>query len=185
MSLEGKEVYIKFLKQDRYVFALTFSMSGLDPAIAMHRLTIVSYETNCKAHASSEVDKLVKVIFIIKVQYPIWLEIIMPIKKKNREFQVCVNFRDLNKACPKDDFAVPHMELLINATTGYEALSFMDVYLVYYQTKMHPEEEEMTMIGSLKRVILLLSHAIRPKHFFLHTHDDNLEGYASRYGEMP
>lgn len=57
----------------------------------------------------------------------------MPVKKKNRQIRVSIDFRDLNKAYPKDDFLVPHMELLIDATTGYEALTFMDGYSGYNQ----------------------------------------------------
>lgn len=47
--------------------------------------------------------------------------------------RVCINFQDLNKACAKDEFLVPHMELLIDATNSYEALSFLDRYLGYKQ----------------------------------------------------
>lgn len=49
---------------------------------------------------------------------PIWLANIVRTKKKNGVIQVFIDFRDLNKACLKDDFPVPHIELLIGATTG-------------------------------------------------------------------
>lgn len=63
---------------------------------------------------------MVTVEFIWKVQYQVWLVNIVPIKIKNREIRVCINFNDLNKACPKDDFLVPHMELLsdVRLVTG-------------------------------------------------------------------
>lgn len=54
---------------------------------------------------------------IWEVQYAIWLA--------NMQIKVCFDLRDFNKACPKD-FAVPHMGLLIDATTAYEALSFIN-----------------------------------------------------------
>lgn len=136
------------------------------------------------AVVDGEVDKLVILVLIIKVQYPILLENTVLIKKKNGEFQVCVNFRDLNKACPKHDFALLHMELLINATTSYEALSFMDAYLVYNQMKMHPEDEEMTVIRSPKRVSCYQVMRFDLNIFF-YIPMGNLEGYASRYAEMP
>lgn len=60
--------------------------------------------------------------FIREVQYPVWLANVVPVKRKNGQIRVCIDFRDLNKTCPKDDFPVPHMELLIDSTTRYEAV---------------------------------------------------------------
>lgn len=54
-----------------------------------------------------------------------------------------VDFQNLNKSCTNDDFPVSHMEFLIDATIGYEALSFMIWYSGYNQIKMHQEDEEM------------------------------------------
>jgi len=55
-----------------------------------------------------------------------------------------VDFRDLNNACPKDDFSLPITELLVDATIGFGALFFMDGFLGYNQIKMNPEDEELT-----------------------------------------
>jgi len=55
-----------------------------------------------------------------------------------------VDFRDLNNACPKDDFPLPITELLVDTTTGFGALSFMDGFSGYNQIKMNPEDEELT-----------------------------------------
>ena len=74
----------------------------------------------------AEVDKLIKAGFIKEIQYPRWLANIVPVEKKNGQIRVCVDFRDLNRACPKDDFPLPITEMVVDATTGFEALSFMD-----------------------------------------------------------
>ena len=55
-----------------------------------------------------------------------------------------MHFRDLNNACPKDDFPLPITELLMDATTGFDALSFMDGFSGYDQIKMNPEDKELT-----------------------------------------
>ena len=55
-----------------------------------------------------------------------------------------MDFRDLNDACPKDDFQLAITELLVDATTGFGALSFMDGFSGYNQIKMHPEDEDLT-----------------------------------------
>lgn len=82
----------------------------------------------------------------------------MPVKKKNGQIRVCIDFRNLNKACPKDDFLVPHMELLIDVTTGYKALSFMDGYLGYNQIQMHPYDAEMTPFPSQRDALTTQSN---------------------------
>jgi len=73
-----------------------------------------------------EVNKLIDVRFICEVKYPTWIGTIVPVRKKNGQLQICMDFRDLNDACPKDDFSLSVTELMIDATTGHEALSFID-----------------------------------------------------------
>ncbi|XP_074284154.1 uncharacterized protein LOC141608708 [Silene latifolia] len=73
-----------------------------------------------------EVNKLIEAGFIREVKYSTWIANIVPVRKKNGQLRICVDFRDLNDACPKDDFPLPVTELMIDATTGHEALSFMD-----------------------------------------------------------
>lgn len=59
--------------------------------------------------------------------------------RKNGHIRVYVDFRDLNKACPKDDFIVPLTEMMIYASTRYEALSFMNGSFGNNQIKMAPK----------------------------------------------
>ncbi|KAL0439764.1 UNVERIFIED_CONTAM: hypothetical protein Slati_2459400 [Sesamum latifolium] len=74
----------------------------------------------------AEVNKLIEVGFIREVKYPKWISSIVPVRKKNGQIRVCVDFRDLNNAYPKDDLLLPIAERMIDSTTGHEALSFMD-----------------------------------------------------------
>ena len=67
------------------------------------------------------------------VEYPEWLTNVVPVPKKDGEVRVCVDFRDLNKASPKDDFPLPHMDLLVDSTAGHPLLSFMDGFSGYNQ----------------------------------------------------
>ena len=119
-------------------------MPGLNPEIAVHKLAIHPEKWPVKqpqrrtrpeltAQIETEVDKLINAGFIREVKYPTWLANIVPVKKKNGQIRVCIDFRDLNEACPKDAFPLPITELLVDATTGYEALSFMDGYSGYNQ----------------------------------------------------
>ncbi|CAL8174235.1 unnamed protein product [Prunus armeniaca] len=58
--------------------------------------------------------------------------------KANGEWRMCQDYTDLNKACPKDSFALPRIDQLVDATASHELLSFMDAYSGYNQIFMHP-----------------------------------------------
>jgi len=76
----------------------------------------------------------------------------VPIRKKNGQLRICVDFRDLNDACPKDDFLLLVTELMIDSTTGHEALSFMDCTARYNQILMAPEDQEATAFHTAKGI---------------------------------
>ena len=67
---------------------------------------------------------------------------VVPIPKKDGKVRFCVDFRDLNKASPKDDFPLPHIDMLVDSTTGHPMLSFMDGFFGYNQILMAPEDME-------------------------------------------
>ncbi|XP_028091412.1 uncharacterized protein LOC114291744 [Camellia sinensis] len=69
--------------------------------------------------------------------------------KKNGQIRICVDFQNLNEACPKDDFPLPIMELRINATTGHD---FMDGCSGYNQIRMAPKDEELTAFRTIKGI---------------------------------
>ena len=63
-----------------------------------------------------------------------------------------MDLRDLNNVCPKDDFPLPIIELMVDATTGHEVLSFMDGSSGYNQIRMAPKDEEFTAFHTLKGI---------------------------------
>lgn len=78
-----------------------------------------------------EVYKLLHADFIWEVHYPDWLANVVMVKKSNGKWRMCVDFTDLNKACPKDSFSLPWIDLLVDSTTGHKLLSFMDAFSGY------------------------------------------------------
>ena len=68
----------------------------------------------------------------------------VPISKKDGKVRMCVDFRDLNKTSPKDDFPLPHIDVLVDNTAGHALLLFMDGFLGYNQIKMALEDKEKT-----------------------------------------
>ena len=65
-----------------------------------------------------DVTKQLKVGFIKLVHQAEWIANVVPIPKKDGKVRMCMDFRDLNKACPKDDLPPPHIDVLVDNTTG-------------------------------------------------------------------
>ena len=93
-------------------------MSDLDLRVAVHNLSIKQgtkpvkqaqkcFQPELLPMIENEVNKLIETEFIREVNYPTWSSSIVPMKKKNEKIRVCVEFRDLNEICPKDDFSFP------------------------------------------------------------------------------
>ena len=80
--------------------------------------------------------------------------------KMNGKVRICVDFRDLNKANPKDDFPLPHIDVLVNNTVGHALISFMDGFSRYNQIKMAPKNMENTSFYYTMEDVLLQGHAI-------------------------
>ncbi|XP_049367972.1 uncharacterized protein LOC125832824 [Solanum verrucosum] len=75
---------------------------------------------------------------------------IVHVRKKNGQIRVCVDFGDLNNAYLKNEFPLPISELMIDATTGYEVMSFMDGSSSYTQIRMAPKDEKLTAFHTHK-----------------------------------
>lgn len=78
------------------------------------------------------------------MDYPEWLANVVLVKKSNGKWRMCVDFTDLNKACPKDNFPLPRIDLLVDSTAGHELLSFMDAFSGYNQNHMEEADQEKT-----------------------------------------
>ncbi|CAL9019538.1 unnamed protein product, partial [Prunus brigantina] len=82
----------------------------------------------------AEIDKLLVSGFIEEVSYlESLVNIVLVAKQEKGKWKVCVDYTDLNKACPKDNFPLPRINQLVDSTSGNQVLSFMDAYSVYNQ----------------------------------------------------
>ena len=68
----------------------------------------------------------------------------MVVKKKNGKWRVCVDFTDLNRACPKDPFPIPKIDQLVDSTYGHPRMSFLDAFQEYHQIALAPKDREKT-----------------------------------------
>ena len=69
----------------------------------------------------------------MEVFFPEWLANPVLVLKKNNKWRVCINYTSLNNACPKDPFALPRIDQVIDSTAGCELLSSLDAYSGYHR----------------------------------------------------
>ncbi|XXG68189.1 hypothetical protein AAC387_Pa06g1334 [Persea americana] len=150
-------------------------MPGLDPKIAVHKLNLQEnikpvkqgkrrFRPDVMDKIEQEVQKLENVGFIREEQHPEWLANIVPVTKRNGQIRVCIDYRDLNNACPKDEFPLPIPEVMIGNTCGFERMTFMDGFSGYNQIKMHPEDERHTSFRTLFGVYCYIVMPFGPKN---------------------
>ena len=122
---------------------------------ASHKLNVVSFaklvrqrvrRSHLDRHQiiQAEVDNLLKVGFIREVKYREWLANVVVVPKKGGKWRVCVDYTDLNDACSKDSFPLPHIDQIIDASAGHGMLSFLDAFSRYHQIPMHLLDAEKT-----------------------------------------
>jgi hypothetical protein len=87
---------------------------------------------------------MLEVGFIRPCRYVEWISSIVPVQKKDGRWRVCVDFKSLNRATPKDEYPMPVVETLINAAADNKILSFMDGNIGYNQIFMAPEDIHKT-----------------------------------------
>ena len=153
---EEKAELILLLKEFRDIFAWEYcEMPGLDLGLVVHTLNVDPkakpvaqlakvFHTEIEKQIVKEVQKLLAADFIKPIQHLQWLSNFFPLKKKNGQIQCCVDFRNLNRVCPKDEFPLPNMDLLIDFTAGNAMFSLMDKFNEYNQIRMAPKDVEKT-----------------------------------------
>ncbi|XP_049378083.1 uncharacterized protein LOC125842824 [Solanum stenotomum] len=163
LEVDEQIASMNILKEYRDVFAWSYKeMPGLNPKVAVHQLAVKNgsrpvkqaqryFRPDLVPLIENEVNKLIEADFIREVKYPTWISSIIPVRKKNGQIRVCVDFRDLNNACP-NEFPLPIPELMIDATTGYEVMLFMDGSSGYNQIRMAPKDEELTAFRTPKGI---------------------------------
>ena len=82
--------------------------------------------------------------FIREVYYPEWLANMVMVKKANDKWRMYVDFTYLNKACLKDNYPLPCIDLLVDLTVDHQLLSFMDTFSRYNQIRLDEVDQEKT-----------------------------------------
>ncbi|XP_042511717.1 uncharacterized protein LOC122086839 [Macadamia integrifolia] len=139
LSSQRHEEILNFLGENSDIFAWKASdMPGISRTVAEHSLDVnpsfrpvqqkrQNFVTERNTIINEEVDKLLAARFVRNVKYPTWLANVVMVPKCNGKWRICVDYSDLNKACPKDCYPLPRIDSLIDSTAGHEMLTFMDI----------------------------------------------------------
>jgi hypothetical protein len=113
-------------------------MPGLSRELVEHQLPIKAgfrtykqgawiFKPEIIGRVKEEMDRLLQAGFIQPCRYADWVSYIVPLKKKNTgKIRICVDFRNLNRATPKDEYPMLVADLLIDSTSGNKVISFLD-----------------------------------------------------------
>ncbi|XP_014511473.1 uncharacterized protein LOC106770166 [Vigna radiata var. radiata] len=148
------------LWRNRDLFAWTAAdMPGIHPSIMSHRLSLFREarpiaqkkrkmgEEKRKA-VREEVRKLQVAGFVREITYTTWLANVVMVKKASGQWLMCTDYTDLNKACPKDSYPLPSIDVLVDGASGHRILSFLDAYSGYNQIPMHgPDRDKTTFMA--------------------------------------
>jgi hypothetical protein len=155
-SLEEIQAYTNLFKEFHDIFAWSYEeMPGINPRIVEHEITTYPDVKSVRQKLrlinprketviKVEVEKLLKVGFIYPIQLTQWVSNLMPANKKQGMIHVCMDFHDLNKACPKDNFPTPFIDHIVDECTGCQAFSFMDGFSRYNQIQIKPKDQHKT-----------------------------------------
>ncbi|CAI9762903.1 unnamed protein product [Fraxinus pennsylvanica] len=153
---EIREELKNFIRQNSDIFAWRHEdMIGIDPKVSCHHLQIDPGYTphrqkrralNAERYEAlkEEVERLISNGFVREAKYPKCISNPTLVKKHNDKWRVCIDFSNLNQACPKDSFPLPRIDQLVDSTFGHELLSFMDAYSGYNQIPMFSGDEDST-----------------------------------------
>ncbi|KAL0349602.1 UNVERIFIED_CONTAM: Transposon Ty3-G Gag-Pol polyprotein [Sesamum radiatum] len=155
MTKNVRSQVINCLRRNKDIFAwIPQDLEGVDPGVITHHLNLdhlsVKLVKQKKQHfepekdkiIQGEVNKLLPAGRIKEIQFPKWLSNIVLVPKSGGKWRMCVDFRDLNKACPKDFYPLPRIDQLVDSTSGCELLSMMDASQEYHQIMLAPKDHK-------------------------------------------
>ncbi|XP_073016710.1 uncharacterized protein [Primulina eburnea] len=154
LDISTRVSLLNCLKTNIHVFAWSQQeLTGISPLISEHQLNILPGAHPIKQKKryfgpekdkviEEQVKELLQAGHIREVQFPTWLSNVVLVPKAAGKWRMCVDFRDLNKACPKDHYPLPRIDQLVDSTSSFELLSFMDAYQGYHQIPLAKNDQD-------------------------------------------
>nr|GEV81024.1 reverse transcriptase domain-containing protein [Tanacetum cinerariifolium] len=150
LSDKGRTELCSILKNNLDIFAWQPSdMTGEPRSVAEHQLNI---REGYSPAIQEEVQKLVEAEIMREVYYHDWLSNPVMVRKHDGSWRMCVDFTDLNKACPQDCYPLPEIDWKMESLCGYPFKCFLDTYKGYHQIQLAEPDEEKTAFHTGQRV---------------------------------
>ncbi|GKA93720.1 hypothetical protein Tco_0815706 [Tanacetum coccineum] len=166
LTEEGRNKLCGLLQRNLDIFAWKpADMTGVPRHIAEHRLNVrkgcSSVRQKKRGQAADrnqaiqeEVGKLVEAGIMREVHYHDWLSNPVMVKKHDDSWRMCVDFKDLNKACPKDGYPLPKIDWKVESLCGFPFKCFLDAYKGYHQIQMAKEDGENSFHYETRNILL-------------------------------
>nr|GEU39407.1 reverse transcriptase domain-containing protein [Tanacetum cinerariifolium] len=154
LSDKGRTKLCSVLKKNLDIFLWQPSdMSGVPRSVAEHRHNIREGYTPVRQKKRGqaperakaiqvEVQKLVDAEIMREVYYHDWLSNPVMVKKHDGSWRMCVDFTDLNRACPQNCYPLPEIDWKVESLCGYPFKCFLDAYKGYHQIQLAEVDEE-------------------------------------------
>ena len=155
-SINESKAYKELFKEFHDIFTWSYEeMSRIDPSIMVHeiktypmaklvRQKLRQVHPQKATAIKVEIEKLLKAGFIYPIPLTEWVSNIVSVNKKQGTIRVCIDFRDLNKACPKDNFPTLHNDQIMDNYARSVIFSFMDGFSGYNQIEILPFDQHKT-----------------------------------------
>ncbi|GJX94881.1 reverse transcriptase domain-containing protein [Tanacetum coccineum] len=156
LSKGCKEQLKTLLKGNMEVFAWEpADMTGVPRKVIEHALNVnPSLDPVCQKRrtfspeksgaVTKEVTEWIKAGIVRPVKYPTYISNPVLVKKCDGSWRMCIDFKNLNSACPKDYYPLPNIDCKVEAVMGFKYKCFLDAYKGYHQIQMAKEDEEKT-----------------------------------------
>ncbi|GKC08674.1 reverse transcriptase domain-containing protein [Tanacetum coccineum] len=189
LTEDGRKELCGLLRRNLDIFAWKpVDMTGFPRHIAEHRLNIregclpVRQKKRGQAPERNkaiykEVKKLVDAGIMKEVHYHSWLSNLVMVKKHDNSWRMCIDFKDLNKACPKDGYPLPEIDWKVESLCGY---SFKYDLVI----KSRTEQEVIRDIEETFKTLRDIYMKLNPQKCAFGMREDTFLGYKVNAEEL-
>ena len=152
LSDDERRKYLSLLKEYKDIFAWSYhDLKTYDTSIIQHKIPLKPNTKPFKQKLrrlnlallsviEKEVKKLLDAKIIVPLRYSSWVANLVPVRKKNGEIRLCVDFRNLNISCLKDNYSLPKIDQILQRVVGSHKISMIDGFFGYNQIAVQPED---------------------------------------------
>ena len=151
-----KQRYINLFKEFKDVFAWGYQdLKSYDTSMIQHKIPLKENQKPFKQKlrrinpillplVEKEIKKMYDAGIIVSLRYSEWVSNLVSVRKKTGEIRLCIDFRNLNRACLKDNYPLPKMDHILQKVVGAKRISLLDGFSGYNQVLVYPTDQHKT-----------------------------------------